>query len=138
MKETSVSKVSLGQATFSIACGFIAAAILNTILLLLFAALITYRNVPIAYSQMIVYICMGLSAAVGGAFTSRIHKLRGMFWGIVAGASFFVLSYCIGVVASGQLSGSFTTVLSLLICLLTGGIGGIIGVNIKRRKKSKR
>lgn len=135
MREANYAKVSHKKTMLTLGVGTVAAIIVNTVLLLLFAVIITYRNIPMSYIQTIAFVCSGISVFTGGYITSKEFKNRGIVWGLITGGIFFVLSYSAGILSSGNHQKFSIVFLNLLICILAGAVGGIMGVNTKKRKK---
>ena len=74
-------------------------------------------------------IISGISAAFNGFVISNIHKQNGLFWGIFAGLV-VVLCLLIISVSLNYFSLSLNTLVKFVIILISGAIGGILGVNV--------
>lgn len=75
----------------------------------------------------------GLSAFTAGFFSARVMHKNGLFIGLAGGAALFVLIGIIGAFSGAEFSSR--TVLRLCIMSVCGILGGIIGVNIRKKLK---
>ncbi len=113
-------------------CGV--AAVLLVILLLSF---ITVKSGSVNYSLLIPFgiasACVG--AFVGGLISARISGSAGMFIGALSGAVTAVL-----LLAAGSVFGVIPEAVSLLrfvLMILSGAIGGVVGVNGRRKRRRR-
>ena len=78
-------------------------------------------------------VCMSIGAFFGGMVASKIFKEKGFLIGALNGLIFFFLSTIISFASN---AGSMTAVslIKLIIFILSSMIGGVIGVNVKRKR----
>lgn len=84
----------------------------------------SYEVIPFNIS-----IILGFSAAFSGFVLSRSAKENGLFWGIFAGVIIFLFVSIIAIV-SGYFKINTNFFTKFLITVISGAIGGIVGVNI--------
>ena len=119
----------------SIIIGSFLGIILCIALLFLSAFVLTKSsNIPHLAVSPLVMMIAGCGAFAGGYIGARILKQNGMLCGMVCGFVMFVILFIAGLVTVRE-SLSLTTLIRLLLMLLTGAVGGILGVN--KRKKIK-
>ena len=108
---------------------------ITMIMLLALALAITYSDFPEDRSQTAILLITIVNVAVVGWMVARNARTNGWLWG-GAGALFYMLVlYVIGSVIFGSfdLNGSF--VLFIILAMIAGSIGGIIGINTKKKSK---
>lgn len=71
-------------------------------------------------------------AFVGGYVSAGLNKSFGLVIGAVCGAVIFLAFLCIGSLSGGSIG--IVTLLRLGLDVLSGAVGGVIGVNKKRRR----
>ena len=107
-----------------------AAALLITLALLLgFAWLITYRDVPDGVDGAAVYISAAVGTFAGGAVCACMTRRKGLLCGAAVGMAFFALVLAAGFVLSGQPVWE-NALIELAASLIGGAAGGLLGVNI--------
>lgn len=131
--KTSNSQDSAVHALMSIIFGTFFGTVFCALMLVAFSLMfLKVQNIPIDIIPYIVIAIAGLGAFVGAYFTARMSGEKGMLYGILSGALLFVVLFISGMVAVREPVTTITLVKSTLM-LLTGAIGGIIGVNKRRR-----
>lgn len=81
--------------------------------------------------SMAVYFIHGASLLAGGIMTGRGKGRRGWYYGGLLGLIYWLLIILIGFLSMNT-SIHLNTLITAGLCLLTGAIGGMIGVNISR------
>lgn len=106
--------------------GIILAAILAMLMSLVFGVLLTFTSLP--ESELAINIIFGISTFIAALVTAYRAGTRGLYNGLAVGFGFIVvvliLSSIFGYNAPSWLKMGEKTILALV----TGGIGGIIGV----------
>lgn len=104
------------------------------VLLLLFALIfLKVGSIPEQAQTPIVIGISALGAFSAGLVTGRLARQQGLLWGSVAGMSLFVLLLASSV-SFGNLF-SWVALARMGVMVLSGGIGGLIAVNRKRKRK---
>ncbi len=81
--------------------------------------------------SMITYICIGIC----GFRAARHNGANGLVTGALSGFIYVLLLYLAGSLAFGELSFTLSTGLNALVCVLCGAVGGVAGINLRRRKR---
>lgn len=115
--------------------GTVIGAIVCTVMLLTVSFIfVKMQSVPeIAVIPAAIFIvCTG--AFVGGYFSARIKKSMGMAVGALSGLLMFVVLLLIGLLFSGDSFG-LISLLRMILMIVSGAIGGVLGVNKRKRRK---
>lgn len=112
----------------------IGAAVCMIMLLLISFIFVKMQSVPEAAitPAALVIVCIG--AFVGGYFSARIKKNMGMAVGAITAIVMFVILLLIGTACFGDNLG-IVSLLRMAVMLISGAIGGILGVNKRKRRK---
>ena len=112
--------------------GEIIAFIINIFGLIILSLIMTYstisdNNIPtIAVNTLAILI--GSSIA-----TIKLEK-KGIVNGLIIGVLYMLIYLLISLIFSGNINFSSKTILLIILGVIAGGIGGIIGVNLNRKK----
>jgi len=110
--------------------GILIAAAIALILSFLFSLLLSFTRLP--ESDMTLNIIFGVSVFLGAALTAYQAGMKGLFYGLAIGIGFILFLLLIFAILT---PGSPSWILfgeKAIISLISGGIGGIIGVVVKR------
>lgn len=102
--------------------------------LLFFAFLfVTVKSIPQFMIQIIAIICAAIGAFVAGYIAIRIYREKGLVYGAISGFLLFLIVTLIAFIVSRD---KFTniTLIRFLVMTFFGALGGVLGVNKKRRK----
>lgn len=113
--------------------GVLGAFIISMILLLIFSFIMTVRDLPQAAIAPVACVSIGFGAFFGGFITARMKGSKGLLLGAISGFAFFVILWLIGLIM-GESAVGVLMIIKILISLGVGSIGGIAGVNFRRRK----
>lgn len=111
----------------------VAAGVVATFLILsLFAALMTVRDLP--HSAVVPMSILGVAAGtiLAGYCCARILRERGLLWGLGCGTVIFLLAFFCELMLLGRPVG-ILALYKFIIYAASGMIGGVLGVNKKRR-----
>lgn len=121
-----IKPIALGTFLGIISCG---------LLLTLLAIIFTKSSSPPHYLvEPIIIILSGLSALIGGYSSAKISGKSGMAYGIICSFIMFIFIFIAGLILVREPL-TMLTLIRLLSMLTCGSIGGIIGVN--KRKKNR-
>lgn len=109
--------------------------LVTAILLFLSAVVVTYFSVPESVIDGIVLVITAFCVLWGGFRASRHLGRQGLLSGAVSGLIYVVLLYFIGSLIFGELTFAPATGLSMAIGVGCGAIGGIAGVNTKKKRR---
>lgn len=115
-----------------IAWGVGIGAVACTVLLLIASAILTTGAIPQTAVSPIAFAILTVSAFVGGLIAARLSRERGLLTGALVGLLLFLLTAVLGLLILQALDG---TSMLLKVALMIGGgaLGGVLGVNVKRR-----
>lgn len=115
--------------------GAIISCLVITVLLIITSFVLTQTgNVPTDILNIIIYVLDGIGVFCGSYIALRIIKAGGLAWGIISGFVLFLIIFIAGLISSTETL-SASTFFKLLISVICGALGGIIGVNKKKKVK---
>ncbi len=103
------------------------------LLLLLMAAIVASGTVPASGVTWLSMIAVTFGALVAGFASARLAGEKGLLYGTVSGLLLLVLTTAVGWLLVPDGVGSLLWV-RVLLMLGGGAFGGILGVNVKRRR----
>ncbi|MCL1843458.1 MAG: TIGR04086 family membrane protein [Defluviitaleaceae bacterium] len=112
--------------------GILMAYAITSIVFLGYAMLITYTNVSERSLPTVVAITTVLSVMVAGFDAARGATNRGWLWGMVAGFVYVLIMAAIMVLMLPVFSVDMRTVTVSVLGIAGGGLGGILGINLKK------
>ena len=116
--------------------GFLVAIMTALFFMMLFAWIMTVKDLPATAVVIFAYAILISSSLLGGWSASRIAKEQGMKVGGIIGGSVFMLIFLLGVITKG-FTGDINIITKAIVSILSGMIGGIIGVNRANKRKMK-
>lgn len=133
--EAESSENKLMRALRAIVIGASAGAILLCLLFMLLSGiLVAAKTLPQNLLSPLVLFACGLSSFFAGYVCIRIARMRGMLYGILSGLLLFAVVFAVGIIAINEPI-SFEALVKGLLMSLCGAIGGIIGVNKRKKRK---
>ncbi len=112
--------------------GVVLAISLSLILLLIFAVLLTYTNISEDTMIPVVMTIVGISILIGSTICARKIKKNGIVNGGLVGLIYVLLLYLISSLCLVGFSLTINSFVMLIVGLITGMLGGIIGVNLNK------
>lgn len=112
--------------------GVVLAISLSLILLLIFALLLTYTNISEDTMMPVVMTIVGISILIGSTICARKIKKNGIMNGGLVGFIYVLLLYLISSLCLVGFSLTMSSFIMLIVGLVTGMLGGIIGVNLNK------
>ncbi len=109
------------------------AIILSLILLLVFALLLTYTELSEETIMPVVITVVGISILVGSMVSTRKIKKNGLVNGGLVGFIYVIILYLASSLCLVGFSLTLQSFILLAVAMVTGMIGGIIGVNLNRK-----
>lgn len=133
--EKSVPKSSM--TTYLIPCSISSAlgAVSSMVLLALFAFLLSMSDISEGYLTFFGYLAIALGALLCGLIASMRSKQKGLMYGLISGLLMFFVLFIFRLVLAGAESFTINSLFQLLVIVLLSGVGGIFGVNLKRKRK---
>ncbi len=105
--------------------------ICTLILLLIFAAILTYTSVNENTMNPVIIVITAISILIGSSIGSVKIKKNGIFNGGIIGGIYMLIIYLTSSILNQDYGLSFYSVIFILVGVIFGIIGGIIGVNKK-------
>ncbi len=128
-----------GANTLVFALKNVGISFLSTIVLLFLGAVAaTYLALPEPVIRGMVMAIVGICILWSGFYGARRLRQKGFLLGAVSGLLYMGILYLIGTLVLGEVAFRMTTVYSLVMGIGCGAIGGILGVNGKRKTKKRR
>jgi putative membrane protein (TIGR04086 family) len=115
----------------SVISGVLIAYAITCVIFIGYAILLTYSNVSEKNISLVVTITCIISVIVAGFDASRGAAGKGWLWGMIAGALYAVILCAIMMWVQKTLTIDSRGVTLLILSLAGGGLGGIIGINMK-------
>ena len=111
------------------------ALILTVIFVMVYALVITYTSIGEGGQQAVIMIAALLSILTAGILSSRGARKNGWLNGLVAGLIYMGILYLTGFLAFGEVGFTKQTLTMLLLGALCGATGGVLGINMKKKRK---
>lgn len=112
--------------------GMAMAYAITCIVFIAFGILLTYTGVSEDKVPLAALICTAVSSAVAGFDWAKCAASRGILWGVLAGAVYGVILFLLQFLAGNGVLFDTAKLTMLLVAMAGGGIGGIIGINMKK------
>ena len=112
--------------------GVLIAYAITAIAFLAFALLVTYTNMSERSLPTVVAVTTLLSVMVAGFDAAKGAPSRGWLWGMAAGLAYVVIMAIIMVTVLPTFAVDGRTLLTTILGIAGGGLGGILGINLKK------
>lgn len=114
-------------------CVAIAYAI-TIIVFIAYAILLTYTEITEKQMPIVVTATTIFSVVVAGYDIAKSVDSKGWLWGMTTGLIYAVIIVIIGIVSTkGNIKIEVSTVAMMIMSVAGGGLGGMIGINRKKR-----
>lgn len=114
--------------------GCLFAMTFSVILLTIYALLLANTAISENTMMPVVLTITGISILMGGTISSRRMKKNGLIYGAVVGLVYVLTLYVASSISMVGFSLSANSFIMLGVGVITGIIGGIIGVNLQAKK----
>ena len=128
-KETSLAAKILRPIGVGTGIGVIVCAVI----LVAAAAIMTTGVFPATAETPVALATALIGAFIGGFVAARLSRERGLLYGAGVGLLLFLLITCVGIAVLEELRGNMM-LLKALLTIGGGALGGVLGVNIKKRR----
>lgn len=109
-------------------------AVVCTLALLLCSFIFTIRDIPQSLVSPISTVCAAAGAFAAGLCCAKLIRERGLAFGLICGVFLFLLTlFCGWLIVGGEIG--ILALIKLVVILIAAAIGGVAGVNGKRRHK---
>ena len=122
------TKISAVIALFK---GILISYIITMLVFFIFALLITYTDLSETYISTVIKVTTALVCIISGFITAASAEKSGLIWGMVSGVLYAVIMCIVGFILIPDYNLSPKLLITLAIALGGGGLGGIIGINIR-------
>ena len=114
--------------------GEIIAFIINIFGLIILSLIMIYSTISDNNIPTLVISVNTLAILIGSSISTIKLEKKGIVNGIIIGVLYMLIYLLISLIFSGNINFSSKTVLLIILGIISGGIGGIIGVNLNRKK----
>lgn len=111
--------------------GSIIAMVATIILLIIFAAILTYTNINENTMPTVIIVITALSILIGSQIATSKIKRNGILNGAIVGLIYIAFLYILSGLVTKNFSLNNYSIIMIATSILIGGLGGIIGVNRK-------
>ena len=130
-KKSSI-KMPKNAFVFSVAKGALVAVCVSLVLVLLFAFLLKFTNIPESTIKPVNQVIKGLSILIGVFVGLRKSKELGLVSGLLIGFIYTIVAFVIFSILGGVFAFDLTFLTDILFAAVMGAICGIICVNLKK------
>lgn len=99
---------------------------------LIFAILLSTTNISDSYIPGVICIISFMSILIGSASCTKKANSQGLIWGSIVGLIYSIILYLISSLLFVGFSVPVSCFYLIALSVLFGGIGGIVGINLKR------
>lgn len=107
---------------------------ITCIVFIAYSLLLTYTNLSESTLPMVSLACTALSAAVAGYDWAVCKRRKGLVYGALAGLVYVLLLFLVTSMSESGFSFTTSKLMTLVVAIAGGAIGGILGVNGNRKK----
>ena len=109
--------------------GVLISLVFTTIMLLIFAILLTYTNISENTISTVIIIVTAISILIGSSLVNLKIKKNGLINGAIIGATYIIIIYLISSILNWRFTLNLQSVIMIVVGIAFGILGGIIGVN---------
>ena len=121
----------MNQTFINIAKGVFIALITTFILLVIFAAILTYTQVSEAVINPVIIVITAVSILIGSSIGNIKIRKNGLINGAIIGGTYIFIIYLISSILNWKFGLGIQSIIMIIIGMIFGILGGIIGVNKK-------
>ena len=133
-KNTNKEASSLGKQAKPLLVATAFGLVLSLIFLLVAAAVLSSKDIPVGFLTPISVICVSLGAFLGGFICAKLTKEKGLVNGIIIAVLLYIILVLCNLIFSFSGFGA-TALIKLFTMLVCGALGGFLGVSGKRRRR---
>lgn len=116
----------------SLVSGIVIAYAITCIVFIGYAILITYSNFSGENLPLVVTITSLVSVVVAGFDSAKGAENKGWLWGIIAGFIYAIILMCIGLWVNKSFGIDSRTITLFVLSIAGGGLGGVLGINLRK------
>ncbi|WP_061321078.1 TIGR04086 family membrane protein [Clostridium botulinum] len=110
--------------------GLLRAIIITVIMLLIFAVILTFKDIGEKISSIIYLLITILSIMYGTIYTVRKINKKGWLIGLVISIIYMTIIYIISIVSGNTLTFGTDRFIRIFLALILGILSGMLGINI--------
>ena len=111
--------------------GSVTSIVLTLVLLLIFALILTYTAITENTIKPVIIVVTGISILVGSSVSTLKIRKNGLINGSLVGLIYILTIYLISSITGTGFSINIYSLIMVIVSIITGMIGGIIGVNMR-------
>ncbi len=134
MKSKNVAEAPALEMIKKISISTLIGALFTFVVLCVMAFILSMQDIPTSATGAMSSTAAGVGAFAAGFAAAKIHKRQGALVGAAAGAMLFVVILLVSMIVTGSFM-SFQVLLRLILMILASTVAGIIGVNMRGRRK---
>lgn len=127
-----IVRVNKNSGVIPVIIGFLISFILSIVTLYIYAVILVNTGVQENTIKPVVITISSVSLLIGSSISSLKIKSKGIINGICVSLLYLVSMYLLSSIILCGFSFNLSSVIMIAFGILLGGIGGIIGVNIKK------
>ena len=101
------------------------------ILLIIFAALLTYTNIQESVITPVIIVITAISLLIGSTIGNNRVQKNGLLNGAMVGLIYILLLYLISSILNGNFALNIASIIMIVVSMFFGTFGGVIAVNRK-------
>lgn len=117
----------------SVLIGTVAAVCITIFLLFTESLVITVCGIPLSFASAISSIALAIGTLCGGMISALKNGKNGMICGVITAVLLFIIITVVGLIVKNSFS--VISLIHLTVTVLSGCIGGILGVNKTEKRK---
>lgn len=129
--EKTVNNKNINSNYKTILKGSIISIILSIVLLFIFALILVNTNIKDSIIKPGVIVIMAIGILIGSSISTIKIKKNGILYGGCVGAIDIIVMYLISSIITSGFSLNTDSIIMITTSIITGILGGIIGVNMK-------
>lgn len=116
----------------SLTKGTVIAYFITTLVFIIYGILLTYTDTTQENMQMIVMLTTVISVLISGFIVARGINSNGLLYGMISGIIYAIIMIMIAFCVLPIITFNFKLIMILILSICSGGVGGIIGINLKK------
>ena len=130
-KMEDITKEKSNSNLIKIIKGSAIAIVLSLMFLTIYAAILSFTSVAETTMVPVVLVLTGISILIGSSMSSISIKKQGIINGGLVGLIYVLFLYIVSSIAGIGFGLNMNAIIMFIVGVITGMIGGVIGVNIK-------
>lgn len=124
-------QISENKNLISIFKGVVISLVTTFILLIIFAAILTFTNIQENTISPVVIIITAVSLLIGSTMGNRKMEKNGLLNGAMVGLIYILFLYLISSTLNGNFSLNLASIIMIIVSIFFGILGGVVAVNKK-------